>query len=182
MSEKLWKILTKNIMKKNKNIVPLVLNDLAGEVEYSKFEYKNFFIHSCNLIPEKEKERIRIKIIDEIIFKKKGVVYLFIVNGKVLKIGQTTTTIKKRIQSYNCGKVEYRINGTNSTTNYFILQSILKINKTVEVYTYQPDKPEINVFGKIIKTNTPVTKMVEKQIIKDFIKKFGKKPVGLTQK
>lgn len=54
-----------------------------------------------------------------------GVVYCFVVNNKVFKIGQTITSIKDRIRSYNCGKKEYRMNGTCSTTNYKILQKLL---------------------------------------------------------
>ena len=55
--------------------------------------------------------------------------YCFVIDGKILKIGKTDTTMAKRVQSYNCGKKAYRENGTCSTTNYNILQSFLAINK-----------------------------------------------------
>ncbi len=124
--------------KKNKNITPLTHQDLVNEIAYSDFEYKSYFLHLCNLIPNKDAEKLEIETIDSDFIDKKGCVYVFVIEGKILKIGQTITNIKERVQSYNCGKVEYRISGTNSPTNYFILQSILKINKKVTVYAFFP--------------------------------------------
>lgn len=130
--------------KKNRNIQIINnINDLINEVNYSDFEYKSYFEHICNLIPNVEKERI---------------------------------------QSYNCGKTEYRIAGTNSTTNYFILQSLLKINKIVKVYAYFPDKKEYKIFGEFGCDSFPPAKKVERKILSDFIKKHKLKPIANTQK
>lgn len=167
---------------KNKNIQPLTVSDLKNEILYSDFEYKENFIHLCDLIPIQSKEMVEIEIIDKENYDKEGLIYVFVIDGRILKIGQSIGNIKSRIQSYNCGKTEYRISGTASTTNYFILQSFLKINQKINVYVYFPKKPEIDIFGEKIRTTRPVTKVVENKIIKDFIKKHGKKPIGLTQK
>jgi len=102
-------------------------------------------------------------------------VYIFVINERIFKIGHSITAITKRIQSYNCGKTEYRIAGTNSTTNYFVLQSILKINHIVKVYAFFPDQPEYSLFGKIYKDGFPPSKRAENEIIKKFMHRYNKK-------
>ena len=127
---------------KNKNIVPLKkVEELANECDYENFEYKEHFSWICKLLPNNDKEKWEIEILDEAKCQEKGFVYVFVIDGKIFKIGQSISNIKERVQSYNCGKTEYRINGTNSTTNYFVLQSLLKINKEVLVYAFVPQKP-----------------------------------------
>ena len=168
--------------KKNKNIVPIVLADLSKEADYNDFKYKKHFILLCNLIPNSDKEKIEIEYIRPNLEKKPGLVYIMVIEKKLFKIGQTINTMKDRVQSYNCGKVEHRINGTASTTNFFILQSILKINKKVKVYVMFPEQPTFEVFGKKISSSHPPVKIVEKKLIKEFINDYGKKPIGITQK
>ena len=168
--------------KKNRNIVFLkTIDDLQNEILYQDFEYREHFIHLCNLLPNKELEKLEIETINEENIKKEGLVYVFIINDRIFKIGHTISPIKKRIQSYNCGKTEYRIAGTNSTTNYFVLQSLLNINKIVNVYAFFPDHPEYTVFGKTFKDSFPISKRAENEILINFIKKHNKKPIGCTQ-
>ena len=168
--------------KKNRNIVFLkTIDDLQNEILYQDFEYGEHFIHLCNLLPNKELEKLEIEIINEENIKKEGLVYVFVINDRIFKIGHTISPIKKRIQSYNCGKTEYRIAGTNSTTNYFVLQSLLNINKIVNVYAFFPDHPEYTVFGKTFKDSFPISKRAENEILINFIKKHNKKPIGCTQ-
>ncbi len=163
---------------KNRNIVLLKkVDDLNNEPDYNNFQYKEHFSLLCNLLPNKENERLDIQEIGNNQFNEEGLVYAFVINGKILKIGHTITSIKKRIQSYNCGKTEYRISGTNSTTNYFILQSILNINEVVNVYAFFPDKPFYILFGKEYKDSIPSSKKAEKIILES----FDKKPIGCTQ-
>ncbi len=168
--------------KKNRNMV--IVKDVAQlekEISFDKFEYKEYFSHLCNLIPEREQEKLRIEAIDEENIQKEGLVYVFVVDGKIFKIGHTITSITKRIQSYNCGKTEYRISGTNSTTNYFVLQSLLGMNEKVKVYAFFPDKPRYTLFGKDYQDSFPVSKRAENIILQDFIKNHSKKPIGCTQ-
>lgn len=168
--------------KKSRNITLIKsIDELKDEVNFEDFEYKEYFSHLCNLIPNDEKERLEIEVIDKESMKKKGAVYIFVIEGKIFKIGQTIDTLKKRIGSYNCGKLEYRAKGTCSTTNFFVLQSLLRINKKVEVYTYYPDAPRYNLFGKEYHDTWPVSKKAENIIIKDFLKNHDKKPIGCTQ-
>lgn len=169
--------------KKNRNIVILKrIEELNNEINYNDFQYKSNFTHICDLVPNKEKEKLEVTIIDQEKVKKAGLVYVFVINNKIFKIGHTITPITKRIQSYNCGKIEYRIGGTNSTTNYFVLQSLLNLNKIVNVYAFFPDQPKYSLFGKSFQDSYPPSKRAENIILIDFIKSHNKKPIGCTQK
>jgi len=168
--------------KKNRNIMLIKhIDDLKAEISYEDFEYKEYFTHLCNLLPNNNKEKLEIEIIDKKNIKKAGLVYVFVLKGKIFKIGHTITTITKRVRSYNCGKVEYRIFGTNSTTNYFVLQSLLKINEIINVYSFFPEKPRYSIFGKEYQDSFPTSKRAENEILKNFVEKHKKKPIGCTQ-
>ncbi len=167
---------------KSRNIVLLKnISDLHNEVDYAKFEYRNYFSHLCDLIPNRSKERLEIEIVDQDNISKKGLVYVLVIKGKIFKIGQSISSLKDRVQSYNCGKTEYRIAGTNSTTNYFVLQSLLNINKRINVYAFFPEQPKYVVFGKEYQDSLSSSKRAEKEILKDFIKTHHRKPIGCSQ-
>lgn len=167
---------------KNKNIVPIKnYKQLKNEMDYKDFSYKDDFELICTLHPNKKLEKLEIEVVNEEKCKEQGFVYVFTIKGKIFKIGQSITNIKKRIQSYNCGKVEYRINGTNSTTNYFVLQSLLNINKTIEVFAFFPPKPSYKIFNQTFTDSYPPSKKAENIIINDFKKKHKKLPIGCTQ-
>lgn len=169
--------------KKSRNIVLIKkFEELDNEIDYDDFQYKQYFFHLCNLIPDKENEKLDIEVVDNKKIEDFGLVYVFVIENKIFKIGHSITPIKERVQSYNCGKTEYRISGTNSTTNYFVLQSLLNINKIIKVYAYFPDKLEYDIFGEKGEDSFPPAKRIENKIITDFIKKYNKKPIGCTQK
>ena len=90
------------------------------------FQYRDYFSFLCKLRPNQKDEKL--EVIDETdaddfnVDKRSGLVYLFVLDGKILKVGSTITPFVKRVQSYNTGKTRYRIAGKNSTTNYFCLQ------------------------------------------------------------
>ena len=164
-------------MKKNRNIVLIKdIDSLKDEMKFDDFKYKKYFSHLCDLNPNKEK----LEIIDvgNKQIKKNGLVYILVIEDKIFKIGHTITSIFKRIQSYNCGKIEYRINGTNSTTNYFVLQSFLALNIIVKVYGHFPEQPKYNVFGKEYQDSFQSSKRAEKVILES----MDKKPIGCTQR
>ena len=164
-----------NIMnKENKNKLPLKLKDLENEILYKNFKYKKYFEHLCNLIPNTDKEKLEMEEIGNNNFEKKGLVYVFVIENKILKIGQTIRNIKERVQSYNSGK--YRNSGI---TNSFILKSILKINKKVEVYALFPDAIKFEIFGE--KYSHPPVREVENKILKDFKNSHEKLPIGCAQ-
>jgi hypothetical protein len=168
---------------KSRNIQLLKsVKDLKNEISFSKFDFKKYFSHLCDLIPDKKNENLEIKVVDKNNIQKKGLVYVFVIEGKIFKIGHTINNIIDRVQSYNCGKTEYRMAGTCSTTNYFVLQSLLNINKIVKVYAYFPNLPKYKVFGKKFQDNFPVYKRAEKEILKFLMDKYKKIPIGCTQK
>lgn len=158
------------------------LEELKDEVNYEDFEFKNYFKHICNLIPNVAQEKLDLMEIDSAGCRRAGVVYVFVIDGKIFKVGESINNIKDRVQSYNCGKLEYRLKGTCSTTNFFVLQSLLKINEPVYVYAYFPNEPEYEIFGKKFKNSRPPSKTAEALIIQDFIDRYEKKPIGCTQR
>ena len=109
-----------------------------------------------------DKERLDIEVLDKSKCDEEGFVYVFVVNEKIFKIGQSTTNIIKRIQSYNCGKAQYRKNGTCGTTNYFVLQSLLNLNLEVFVYAFFPQKPRYEIFGQVFEDSYPPSKKSRK--------------------
>ncbi len=137
--------------KRKSDIILKSVNDLKDEIDYKDFEYKEYFNLLCELVPNNSLEKLEINAIDEKNMKNEGLVYVFVIQGKIFKIGHSITPITKRVQSYNCGKVEYRKNGTCSTTNYFVLQSLLKINKIVQVYAFFQNNLPIPYLVKLTK-------------------------------
>ena len=156
-------------------------DQLKDEVDYKKFKYKKYFKLVCKLIPDVENEVLIVKAVDDELINKEGIVYVFVIDGKIFKVGESINSIKDRVQSYNCGKLEYRLKGTCSTTNFYVLQSILAIGEEVKVYGYFPVQPEYTIFGNKYKSSKSASKVAENLIIKDFIKEYDKKPIGCTQ-
>jgi len=163
----------------NKNEKIISETDLTDQVIFSSFKHRGFFTFLCDLIPERHKERFVIQNQVPGLVKKRGVLYAFELNGKLIKIGSTTTSFKDRVQSYNCGKKAYRKSGTCSTTNYFVLQSLLNINKPVRVFGYFPKEIKIDVFGTKETIALP-PKRFEKKLLTQ-LKKDGKLPILCTQ-
>jgi hypothetical protein len=153
-----------------------VLTEMTDiDFKYDDFPYKQYFTKIGHLIPDNDKECVSL----DLSFDRKDLVYIFVIDGIIIKIGSTSTTMKNRIQSYNCGKKAYRKNGTCSTTNYVCLQSILNINKKVDVYAFFPEDNKIDVWG--IEKEISVSKLYEKRILTD-LKDKGVFPVLCIQR
>ncbi|RLA75511.1 MAG: GIY-YIG nuclease family protein [Epsilonproteobacteria bacterium] len=168
--------------KENRNMVLIEsVRELDNEVLFDKFKLKKHFEFLCELKPNFKDEKLDIINEDKDIIKNSGLVYIFVINGRIFKIGHTITSMIKRIQSYNCGKIKYRESGTCSTTNYFILQSILEIGEIVDVYAFFPEQPKYKIFGKIYQNGRSPSKTAENIIINEFIKNHEKKSIGCTQ-
>ncbi|MCL4374214.1 MAG: GIY-YIG nuclease family protein [Candidatus Marsarchaeota archaeon] len=163
----------------NKNDRPINESDVEKQIRFNDFCYKDKFRFICRLAPNILKERI--DIIDEVdsLTDKPDLVYALVINGRIIKIGSSTTSFKDRVSSYNCGKKAYRQNGTCSTTNYVVLQSILNINKNVDVYAFFPEKYTLNIWGE--REEISLSKKYEKAILTE-LKKNGKFPILCTQR
>lgn len=153
-------------------IQPLILpTDIIGFDEFKKI---------CELSPNKELEKLNLINEDNDLINKRGVVYLFLIDGKVIKIGSSIVSMKERISSYNTGKLKYREDGTCSTTNYFILQSFLNLNVPIDVYGYFPKEVEV-MYDDVILINTSTAKTIEGYLLKKIKEKCGSFPVFCTQ-
>lgn len=162
----------------NKNDKPI--SNVDGSFSLEEFDFVDRFVKISTLKPLISKEKIEADIIyDKRYSSRRGIVYVFVIDGKVVKIGSSTTSMKARIQSYNCGKQAYRDSGTCSTTNYFVLQSFLKINKPIDVYGFFPESIVVDVFGVDEEVSIP-PKIYEKNILKH-LKEEDKLPVLCTQ-
>lgn len=143
--------------------------------QFSTYNLKPYFSYVGKIIPNKEKERLDFVGDTKKYNNIEGVVYLFVVEDRILKLGKTDTSMKKRIQSYNCGKKQYRENGTCSTTNYKVLQSFLAINKSVSLYCYFVPPITIDLFGEKVAITTSPSKCIEKAFQKKTQDQFGDK-------
>jgi hypothetical protein len=84
--------------------------------------------------------------------KRQELIYFLTFNGKVVKIGGTSTGFQKRMESYYCGTRANRKRGTCSTTNYHVSEAIyaaLVENKDVKFYAYivPPVTKTVDVLG-----------------------------------
>lgn len=166
----------------NKNDNPLT--EIDEKLSFENFQYKDFFEKIATLECDIENEKILVKgEFDKRYEDKINPVYLFVIKGFIQKVGSSTTTFKKRISSYNCGKKAYRNSGTCSTTNFFVLQSFLNIKEDIEVFAYFPEEKDvlINVLGNIVEKKLSMpSKEVEKKILTD-LKEKGTMPILCTQ-
>lgn len=171
------------VERKNKNDVPLeAQKDLESEFNYTEFMHKSAFFHLCNIRPNPEREELIVEDIGHDYLNESGLVYVLVSEGKIVKIGHTINNIHSRISSYNCGKKKHREKGTCSTTNYFILQSILNIGNLIQVYAYFPEKQKYEIFDETGYETFPSPKVVERKVIKDFLDKYKRLPIGCTQR
>ena len=151
---------------------------------FGNFQYKKHFKFLCTLHPNSQKERLEIRnAVDEKNFNvhtKNGLIYVLVMDNKIIKVGSTITPFQKRVSSYNTGKIKYRISGKNSTTNYFCLLSFLRINKDIDVYAFFPKQESANIFGTVKKIE-PNPKHWEREILTNLTEQ-GNKPIFCTQR
>lgn len=163
----------------NKNDIILSEKDTEDQMNFNDFKYKDKFHLLCDLVPEIDKERLVIKNPTSNLIEREGVLYLFILNNKLIKVGSSTVSFIGRVSSYNCGRKAFRKNGTCSTTNYLVLQTLLNINKVIKVYAFFPEEIELEVWGDKEKISLP-TKRFEKKILTE-LKNKHKLPILCTQ-
>ncbi len=157
---------------------------LQGEIQWQNYIDKSCFTYYCDLIPDPAGEKITIENIqDHSLTEIEGVVYVLVIDGKILTIGRSTKTFEDRVGSYNAGTKSIRKGkGTSSVTNYYILQSLLNINLTVEVYLMAPEHREWEAFGKKGTVSFPPVNILKTELLKRFKKQHGKSPIGNSQK
>lgn len=160
----------------NKKSCDVILTSVPTDApNFNEYKLKPYFEKIATLIPNNETESLKVKESTTKYDSIEGIVYCFVVDGKILKLGKTDTTMKKRVQSYNCGKRAYRERGTCSVTNYAVLQSFLAIGSPIEIWGYAVPPAHFTLFGEEIVTSTSPSKYTEKTFQKITQQQFGEK-------
>lgn len=166
------------------------VSDLAGQLDWADFKIET---PSGELLtgedfplvaighPNQLEEKWDMEIVDNRYATQQDLIYALVVDGKLFKLGKSITTMKGRIQSYHCGKNAYRLkqNATNSATNWFILQSVLAINKPVYIYVMYI--PHTKGYFKGWTYQNRISKEIEGKLITAFYQQYGFKPIGNKQ-
>ena len=177
----------------SKNATPIQLNDVQNALNSTTAWNNSDFpdIEYFSLLGEikfdiKESGNLSMSLIQSNIIDREEVVYAIVVDQRyLLKIGSATTNFDKRLKSYNCGQSKYRDNGTCSTTNYYVLQSLFNIaakGHKVEIYTFltSPIKIQMDLRGLVWQLGYSPAKNIEKSILTS-LKSNRKLPLMCTQ-
>lgn len=148
---------------------------------FENYSLHNEMFHAGQLIPDRNNEKLVWCPNNSFNDNYTGLFYAFVVNGHFYKAGKTDTTMRERIASYNCGKKEYRNNGTCSVTNYFVLQSLLNFNTPVDVYCFLAPKATLSIFGKEVEISESPAKYIEGLFLAQANADFGNKLPGCFQ-
>ena len=132
--------------------------------------------------PDSQNEKWIMDVKDEKYNNTCDLIYALVVEGKLLKLGKSITTMKERISSYHCGKNAYRQkkNATNSATNWFILQSVIAMGKPVYVYAFFTERSYGEFMGE--KFQNRISKEIEAIILARFAEQYGFRPLGNRQR
>ncbi len=109
-------------------------------------------------------------------------IYLFVVNGRIVKIGCTRTSISARCGSYLAGHgIPEVTGGTAGSTNAFIYWTfvwLLSCGKKIEMYAAELPKAVVvqSFFGFEEEIETQVCHRWERRAMMEFEKQFGKTP------
>jgi hypothetical protein len=99
-------------------------------------------------------------------YKQEDSVYMFEVEGEILKIGQTERTVAKRIESYNS-------NRRNNKTEGRLMSEIMGLKKKVRLYII-PATGTLSINGK----EYPVkSKTLERIYLDEYVRIFGRLPI-----
>lgn len=131
----------------------------------------------------------RVSILDEL-KKEQHWAYVLLIDGKIVKFGDTTKTLNDRWGSYSAGIKENRDRGTCSTTNYFISEVIrqsLKMGLEVELWGYNIPTQllTIDVFGETKTAVIDVVTYYESKLLELYQTTYNELPIlgknGLTK-
>lgn len=159
--------------------------DLTNQLDINKFLSKNpeFLFEKVGKIVENQKSTCgyRIEVLPN--WKnKKFILYLLVVNGKILKGGKSKNPLPQR--TYAAGtELNWTMKGSPSDTNYIysqIFRECLKNGDSVEFYCLQAPYVvnEFTVFGETKVIETSPYEEMESVLNKKLIKFLGSKPIG----
>lgn len=113
--------------------------------------------------------------------EQKEWLYLIAYSKKVVKIGMTSSGLKSRYSSYNCGTKKAMIKGSCATTNFVVTQAnylAIRKNLNVEIFAYEIPENWTNtvIFGKKQRVLNKVAHKYESTLIDLYYKKLEKMP------
>lgn len=176
-------LIYENYSSKKKKFIEesIILNDEPTIDDFlSKSSLDNFFIPVADIVTSTNLCGYSV-IVDNKFKNHCQWSYILVINGRVIKIGDTTVTLAERWSSYSAGTKVARKNGTCSTTNYFISEVVrvaLGMGYSVQLYGYPIPNEYIeqNVFGKKVSVLVDSVKYYETYTIDKFVDLFGKTP------
>jgi len=139
-----------------KELIKVIPEDKIVHIE--AYSYKHLFEKKADIIFDDERKEngdkkrqtgIRLANHDEsVIQEKKEWIYIFTINGYIVKIGGTRSGLKQRFGSYLCGyhTRENGKSGKNSVTNGYIYNTLLfylEAGYPIELYGYELPIEEI---------------------------------------
>jgi hypothetical protein len=166
---------------------------LNKTIPFEFYDKKEYFTHVADVVldnevhlrgknEEKKKRNTLIALsnyFDEINLKIEWI-YIFVINGRIVKIGGTRDGIKNRFGSYLCGHhiQERGKSGKASETNKYIYNTLLfylECGCKINIYGYKLPVEEItrNVFGRETKIRVQTYHGYESVLIEDFRKQTG---------
>lgn len=168
-------------------------------IPLEKYNRKDYFVPIADVVLDNEiymsgknqgnKKRNTLIKFDPIISKETfnkpcEWLYLLVINGMIVKIGGTRTSIKGRIGSYLCGHhVEERgKSGDCSKTNGFIYNTFefyLNMGCTIQMYGYELPITEItiDIFGEKKAITAQTFHAYESTFLEDYKKNYGDYPI-----
>ena len=158
----------------NKSDKPLKnISALDKQFLWREYNLSNVFEFVCEVKPNRNKEKLEYEhqVTENM---ERSCVYAMVISKKIFKIGSALRGIKDRISSYNSGKTIYRLRGTNSVTNYWVLQSLINMGTNIEFYAYYPPTKQGEIFGKKFDEPFPSAKTIEGIILDLFETQYGK--------
>ena len=180
-----------------KNWIKLIPTDKS--IPFEDYNRKDHFIPIADIVLDSELFTSGIKqgtkkrntliqfvptISNEAFNKKTEWLYLFVINGMIVKIGGTRTGLKGRVASYLCGHhIEERgKSGDCSKTNGFIYNTFefyLNLGCKIQMYGYELPKTEITIeiFGKETKITTQTYHAYESTFLEDYKKNYNEYPI-----
>ena len=180
-----------------KNWIKLIPTDKS--IPFEDYNRKDHFIPIADIVLDSELFTSGIKqgtkkrntliqfvptISNEAFNKKTEWLYLFVINGMIVKIGGTRTGLKGRVASYLCcHHIEERgKSGDCSKTNGFIYNTFefyLNLGYKIQMYGYELPKTEftIEIFGKETKITAQTYHAYESRFLEDYKAQYSEYPI-----
>lgn len=166
---------------------------LEQELTVADFAPSKSFVKVANIVMDKERNTngkkarlslIRFDSIDDELWKKDNEwLYMFVVGGKIVKLGGTRVSLKDRVSSYLCGHhvKERGKSGKCSITNAYIYNTFdfyLRNGYTIEMFGYMLPRVEvpIKVLDEEILALTQSYHIYEAKYLREYKKQTGHYP------